>query len=139
MEVLRMKLNRFVRITALIAAVLVLALTLAGCATTGTTTTGDGTTSTGSGASAIIMIVIMIVVFYFFLIRPENKKKKQTEEMRSSLSVGDTITTIGGIMGKIVAVKDDSIVFETGEDRVRMQVAKWAISTKGKQTEETSK
>ncbi len=93
----------------------------------------------GGGGSMLIMIVLMIVVFYFFLIRPENKKKKKAEEMRNSLSVGDTITTIGGIIGRIVAVKSNSIVFETSEDRVRMEVTKWAISSTGKQTEEESK
>ncbi len=84
--------------------------------------------------SYILMFVVLIVVFYFFLIRPENKKKKQLEDMRNQLAVGDEITTIGGIVGKIVNIKDDFITFETGEDRVRMQVTKWAISTKGKET-----
>lgn len=133
-----MKLNRFTRIIALAVMALMLMFVFAGCTTTAATTTaatGDGTTASGGG-SMLIMIVLMIVVFYFFLIRPENKKKKQAEEMRNSLSVGDTITTIGGIIGKIVAVKANSIVFETGEDRVRMEVTKWAISTTGKQTEQ---
>ena len=85
------------------------------------------------GASSIIMIVVLIVVFYFFLIRPENKKKKKLEEMRSGLEVGDKITTIGGIVGKIVNINGDLITFETGEDRVRLQVTKWAISTNGVQ------
>ena len=93
----------------------------------------------GGGGSMIIMIVVMIAVFYFFMIRPENKKKKKAEEMRNSLAVGDTITTIGGIMGRIVAVKSNSIVFETSEDRVRLEVTKWAISSTGKQTEEQAK
>ena len=84
--------------------------------------------------SYILMFVVLIVVFYFFLIRPENKKKKKLEDMRNQLTVGDEITTIGGIIGKIVNIKDDTITFETGEDRVRMQVAKWAISTTGKDT-----
>lgn len=82
--------------------------------------------------TSIIMIVVLLVVFYFFLIRPENKKKKKTEEMRSSLSLGDGITTIGGITGKIVQITEDTITFETGEDRVRLQVKKWAISTTDK-------
>ncbi|MBR1496231.1 MAG: preprotein translocase subunit YajC [Oscillospiraceae bacterium] len=77
----------------------------------------------------IIMVVVMIGVFYFLLIRPENKKRKKAEEMRNSLSVGDKITTIGGIVGKIVHIGNDLITFETGEDRVRIQVTKWAIST----------
>lgn len=83
------------------------------------------------GYTSIIMIVLLFVVFYFFLIRPENKKKKALQEMRSSLKVGDQITTIGGIVGKVVAIKDEMITFETGEDRVRLQVMRWAISTNG--------
>ena len=90
----------------------------------------------GSSVYTIIMLVVMVAVFYFMLIRPENKKKKQAEELRNSITVGDTITTIGGIMGRVVYVKENSIVFETSEDRVRMEVTKWAISSKGKQTEE---
>ena len=81
--------------------------------------------------SYILMFVVLIVVFYFFLIRPENKKKKKLEEMRSSLEVGDKITTIGGMVGKIVNISGDLITFETGEDRVRIQITKWAISTNG--------
>ena len=85
--------------------------------------------------SGIIMIVLLFGVFYFFLIRPENKKKKKLQEMRSSLQVGDEITTIGGIVGKIVSIKDDMITFETGEDRVRVQIMRWAISTNGIDTQ----
>jgi len=93
----------------------------------------------GGGMSMIIMIVVMIGIFYFFMIRPESKKKKALAEMRSSLSVGDTITTIGGIIGKVVSIDDEKITFETSEDRVRVQIAKWAVSTVGKQTTEPSK
>lgn len=84
----------------------------------------------------IIMIVVMIAVMYFMLIRPENKKKKAAEEMRSSLKVGDTITTIGGIVGTICAVKEQTIVMEIGADRVRIEFTKWAISSKGTQSTE---
>ena len=84
------------------------------------------------GGSFILMLVMMFAVFYLFIIRPENKKKKKTEEMRSSLSLGDEITTIGGITGKIVQVTEDTITFETGEDRVRIQAKKWSISTTDK-------
>ena len=62
----------------------------------------------------------------------QTKKKKKAEEMRSNLSLGDEITTIGGITGKVVQVTEDTITFETGEDRVRLQVKKWAISTTAK-------
>ena len=88
-----------------------------------------------SSLPMIIMFVVLIAVFYFFLIRPENKKKKQLQSMRDSLSVGDEITTIGGIVGKIVSIKDDMITFETGEDRVRLQIMRWAISTTGVDTQ----
>jgi len=83
---------------------------------------------------SILMIVLMLVVFYFLLIRPENKKKKAVEAMRNSLKVGDEVTTIGGITGTICAVKDETIVIETGADRVRIEFTKWAISNKGTQT-----
>ena len=85
---------------------------------------------------SLIMIVVMVAVFYFVLIRPENKRKKQAEEMRSSLKVGDDITTIGGVTGTICAVKDKTLVIETGADRVRIELAKWAVSSKGTQTTE---
>ena len=84
----------------------------------------------------IVMIVVMLAVMYFLLIRPENKKKKAAEEMRSSLKVGDVITTIGGIVGTICAVKEQTIVIETGADRVRIEFTKWAVSSKGTQASE---
>ena len=67
----------------------------------------------------MIMLVVMIAVFYFLLIRPENKRKKEAEQMRSAVKNGDQITTIGGIVGKVVNVKDDKFVIETGADQVR--------------------
>ena len=79
------------------------------------------------------MILVMIAIFYFLMIRPENKRKKQAEEMRNSLKKGDQITTIGGIVGKIVMVNDDTIIIETSDDRVRMELTKWAVSTNNSQ------
>ena len=87
----------------------------------------------------ILIIVAMIVIFYFFLIRPENKKKKKLKEMREALGVGDTVTTIGGIRGKVVHLDTEFVTFETGEDRVRIQVMRWAISTVGKEAVEQPK
>ena len=87
------------------------------------------TTAQGSGMTSIIMIVAMIAVFYFLMIRPENKRKKEAEQMRSAVKTGDEITTIGGIVGKVVNVKDDKIVIETSADQVRIELAKWAISS----------
>ena len=88
------------------------------------------------GFSPILMLVAMFAVFYFMLIRPENKRTKQAEELRNSLKKGDKITTIGGIIGTIVFVGADTLVIETGDDRVRLEVTKWAISTTGIQTSE---
>lgn len=82
------------------------------------------------------MLVIMIAVFYFLMIRPENKRKKAITEMRNSLKVGDDITTIGGITGTICALKENTLVIESGADRVRLEITKWAVSTKGTQTTE---
>lgn len=83
--------------------------------------------------SSLIMILAMIAIFYFLMIRPESKRKKQAEEMRNSLKKGDQITTIGGIIGRIVMVNDETIVIETSDDRVRMELTKWAVSTTGVQ------
>ena len=78
---------------------------------------------------SIILLVAMIAVFYFLIIRPENKRKKQAENMRNSLKKGERITTIGGMVGRIVQVNDTTVVFETSEDRVRIEVAKWGIQS----------
>ena len=75
---------------------------------------------------SIIMIVLMVAIFYFLLIRPENKRKKAMDQTRRALKKGDKIVTI---MGTIVRVTDESIVIETSEDRVRMELAKWAVQT----------
>lgn len=83
--------------------------------------------------SGLIMIVAMLAIIYFMMIRPENKRKKQADEMRSSLKKGDQITTIGGIIGRIVMVNEDTIVIETSDDRVRMELTKWAVSTNNTQ------
>ena len=80
----------------------------------------------------LIMVALVLGFTYFFMIRPENKRKKETEQMRSSLKKGDQITTIGGIVGKIVMVNDETIIIETSDDRVRLELAKWAVSTVNK-------
>ena len=75
------------------------------------------------------MLLIMVAVFYFMIIRPENKRKKEAEQMRSAIKNGDKITTIGGIVGKVVDVKEDKFVIETGADQVRIEFMKWALSS----------
>lgn len=89
-------------------------------------------TASGSGSmwSSIIMTALIIVVFWFFIIRPQRKKDKETAKMRSELQVGDEIVTIGGIIGIIVSMKEDSLVIETGSDRSKVRLARWAISGK---------
>ena len=91
----------------------------------------------GSNPMALVMQIgvfaLIIGVFYFMLIRPENKRKKEATKMRKDLIVGDEVTTIGGIVGKVVSIKDDTITVETGADKSRIKVMRWAISTKGTQ------
>ena len=82
------------------------------------------------GNDAMIMIIYLVVIFgamYFFMIRPNKKKQQKEEEMRNSIEVGNEILTIGGIYGKIVAVKEDSFIIESGPDRAKIRIAKWAI------------
>lgn len=87
-----------------------------------------GDTAGGLGGM-LIPLLLMLVIFYFMLIRPENKRKKEAEQMRSALKTGDKVTTIGGIQGTVVSVKDEKFVLETGADQVRIEFAKWALST----------
>ena len=78
----------------------------------------------------ILMLIVMVAIMYFLMIRPENKRKKKAQEMRDSLKKGDIITSIGGIIGRIVSVGKDTIVIETSADRVRIEFTKWAVSSK---------
>lgn len=113
---------------------LVLVCVVASLATVAFATEAPATTEPAPWYAAIIgspifMIVIMIAIFYFLLIRPENKKKKETAKMRDSLKPGDKITTIGGIVGRIVKVKDDELVIESSTDKSKLRIMKWAVST----------
>ena len=98
-----------------------------------------GTTGAGTGmGSTIMMIVLMIAIFYFLMIRPENKRKKQAEEMRNSLKKGDWLTTIGGVYGRVVSITDRTVVIETSEDRVRVEFLKSAIGQVGTLAEQVA-
>ncbi|MBQ4129403.1 MAG: preprotein translocase subunit YajC [Ruminococcus sp.] len=85
----------------------------------------------GGMGGMIIIYVLIFAAMYFLLIRPNSKKRKAEEEMKKSITIGDDVTTIGGIVGKIVAVKDDedAFIIETGTDRVKMKIKKWGISS----------
>ena len=101
-------------------------------------TSADASAANGGG-SMLVMMIVLIAVFYFFMIRPENKRKKEAQAMRDAIKVGDNITTIGGIIGDIVSIKDDSIVIETTTDRVRVEFAKFAVSTNNTAEKEAAK
>jgi len=86
--------------------------------------------ATGNQSDPIVMIltfVIIGVVFYFFMIRPQKKQDKEVNDMRNNLEVGDEVTTIGGIIGEIVSIKDETVIIETGRDHVRIRFLRSAI------------
>lgn len=94
-----------------------------------------------SNTSMLVVLVVFFVLMWLLMVRPEKKKQQKVEEMRKALTVGDEVVTIGGIMGKVVHVTEDNVTLETGEDRVRIQFKKWAISTnvKAEAAEEKAK
>lgn len=92
-------------------------------------TAANGAASGKSQISLIVMMVLLFAVMYFVMIRPQKKKQKEEQQMRDSIEVGDEITTIGGIVGRVVTVKDDSLIIETGAERNRIKIMRWAIST----------
>ncbi|GHV06960.1 preprotein translocase subunit YajC [Clostridia bacterium] len=104
----------------------------------------SGAEGEGGGLAAMLLstvlpFALLIGVMYFFMIRPESKRKKEAAKMRNELIVGDELTTIGGIVGKVVSIKDDTITLETGADRVRIKVMRWAVSSKGAQISDGNK
>ncbi len=103
----------------------------------------NGTASSGtSGASSyssIIFLVILIGIMYFLMIRPQKKRQKEEQEMRSSLEIGDEIITIGGIVGRVVTIREEDIVIETGADRNKMKIQRWAVNTNVTKTEQHRK
>lgn len=86
------------------------------------------TSETGSALITVGMLVVVVVVFYFFGIRPQKKQEKEVANMRNNLQVGDEITTIGGIIGKVVSIKDETCVIETSRDCTKIRILKSAIS-----------
>ena len=84
-------------------------------------------TDTASMLATFIPLILMIVVFYFLLIRPQKKRDKEVQKMRENIEIADEIVTIGGIIGRIVSIKDDTIVIETAGDRSKIRVGRWSI------------
>lgn len=78
--------------------------------------------------ASFLPLVLVLVIFYFFLIRPQKKKDKKDAEMRKNLQVGDEVVTVGGVVGIVFSVKEDTVVVETGGDRSKIRVKKWAIA-----------
>ncbi|MBR1810923.1 MAG: preprotein translocase subunit YajC [Clostridia bacterium] len=102
--------------------------------------TSDATGArTPNSVMTIVMMVALFAIMYFVMIRPQRKRQKEEQEMRDSIQIGDEITTIGGIMGRIVTVKDDSLVIETGSDRVKMKITRWAIQSNNTAQERVNK
>ena len=97
----------------------------------------------GGGGGQIIMTIVMVVLvgvfFYFFMIRPQRKQEKEVNEMRNSLSVGDEITTIGGIIGKVISIRDETVLIETSHDRTKIRLLKSAISKVDVKAEDAQK
>lgn len=93
------------------------------------------TTAAATESSWILMLVqllpilLIIVVMYFILIRPQKKREKEVQKMRNSLQVGDEVTTSGGIIGRVVSLREDTVVIETGSDRSKIRVKRWAIQS----------
>lgn len=79
--------------------------------------------------STVLPMVLIVGVFYFLMIRPQRKREKAIQEMRSKIEVGDEIITSGGIIGRVVSIREDSVVIESGSDRSKVRIARWAIQT----------
>lgn len=96
-----------------------------------TTAAGNATAGGTIGAylTTFLPLILIVVLMYFMLIRPQKKKQKEEQQMRNNLRVGDELTTIGGISGRVVSIKDDTITVETGADRTKIQLKKWAIQS----------
>ncbi len=88
----------------------------------------SGASGGGNLWFTLILIIGMIALMYFFVMRPQKKQEKETQNMRDSLQVGDEITTIGGIIGKIISIKEETVMIETGHDRTKIRILKSAVS-----------
>mgnify|MGYP000552720937 CR=1 FL=1 len=97
------------------------------------------TNAAGSSKTMLILLIGMFVVMYFVVMRPQKKRQKEEQEMRSSLEIGDEIITIGGIVGKVVTIREEDLIIETGADRNKMKIQRWAVNTNVTKTEQHKK
>ena len=97
------------------------------------------TNAAGSSKTMLILLIGMFVVMYFVVMRPQKKRQKEEQEMRNAVEIGDEITTIGGICGRVVTVKENNLIIETGADRNKMKIQRWAINTNITKTEQHKK
>ena len=100
---------------------------------------GASSSAAGNSTQMIILMVVLLVVMYFMMIRPQKKRQKEEQEMRAALEIGDEIITIGGIVGRVVTIREEDIVIETGADRTKMKIQRWAINTNVTKTEQHKK
>lgn len=101
-------------------------LEMAGAAAGNPSAQGGGTMMI---LAQVVPLVLVFVVFYFLLIRPQRKREKEVQKMRSNVEVGDEIVTAGGIIGRVVSLKEDTLIIETGTDRSKVRIARWAVQT----------
>lgn len=102
-------------------------------------TEGSGAAGSGNMTTTIIMMVVLVAVMYFLMIRPQKKRQKEEQEMRSSLEIGDEIITIGGIVGRVVTIRENDLIIETGSDRNKMKIERWAVNTNKTKAEQHQK
>jgi preprotein translocase subunit YajC len=98
-------------------------------AATTTTSSAAGGDSTTALIWSFLPMIAIVALLYFLMIRPQKRKEKKTQKMREALEVGDNVTTIGGVVGRVVSIKEDGIIIETGADRSKIQIKKWAIQS----------
>ncbi len=105
-------------------------------ASTGAASSGKGSQSS---LSMILMIVAMFAIMYFLMIRPQKKREQQERDMRNSIEIGDEIITIGGIVGRVVTIREEDLVIETGADRTKMKIQRWAVNSNKTKAEQHQK
>ena len=115
------------------------ALTGSLCTVTAFASDGGSKGTGAMGYSSLIFLILMFVVMYFILIRPQKKKEKESKAMKSSLQVGDEIVTIGGIVGLVVQVNEDTVVIETTSNRNKLRIKNWAVQENITMTENTKR